>query len=968
MPMPPNIGTREIPLRFAKILTQQANDAFQNYQFAEATPITNELLRYWFSDSFCELRSINFHEGGRQAILNTIYAHEVLKASSVLEMYTKAGKEWLEDSAFLLELAKEKYQHPKYCMKMATGTGKTWVMHALLIWQYLNAKYEETLSGKFSKNFLLVAPGLIVYERLLDAYSGKQEEDGTRNFDKSDFKQFEQLFIPPGYKDDIFGFLQSAVAKKEEIGRKVTGDGLIAITNWHLLTLGEEEEEEPTMENIPASVKQILPITPGTTAGHSLEVLDNQYLGGGEVEYLASLLDLVTFNDEAHHIHENKTYGELKEVEWQRSLTNIAQPKGTRFIQVDFSATPYDVTGSGQKRTKHYFPHIVVNFDLKEAIYKGIVKTIALDKRKEIATLDLNFRAVRENRKVIALSDGQRTMLRAGLSKLRLLEKHFTELTQNKEGVDAKYPKMFVICEDTDVTPFVVEFMVREEGLTENDVMQIDSDKKGSIPEKEWKTIKQRLFNMDKHSQPKVIVSVLMLREGFDVNNICVVVPLRSADAPILLEQTIGRGLRLMWREPEFQDSKEENRQKLLVEKTEPDNLMDILHIVEHPKFTQFYEELIKEGAAGITTGIGGGTIGDIVRVGMKPDFERYDLFWPTIVKDSEEELQEIILDVETMKPFTLFKKEQLEQFINRKGDVFFSEEMTVKTRFGEYTVTGDLLTAQSYNEFLGKLIAAINKAIVNIGGRKNKAFPFLQVNSAKLAQTLDGFIRTKLFSEPFDPFANNNWKILLVAKSGIVEHLIREMSEAIYRMQQNIKVSEAVVLKNYFSEVPELRMREQYCLNIQKTIYKVQSYPSNKGGFEKDFMLFADRQSDVEAFIKINEHYHDFAKIFYVRTDGLLAPYSPDFLVKTNQGMYIVETKAQEHLSNENVKQKQRATIDLVQRVNKLKGEDRMNLPWSYVLLGENAFYSLSERGATATEIFNYAKLRKEEIIEELF
>ena len=66
--------------------------------------------------------------------------------------------------------------------------------------------------------------------------------------------------------------------------------------------------------------------------------------------------------------------------------------------------------------------------------------------------------------------------------------------------------------------------------------------------------VKERLFNIDKYESPKVIVSVLMLREGFDVNNICVIVPLRSTQSAILLEQTVGRGLRLMWREPEYSE------------------------------------------------------------------------------------------------------------------------------------------------------------------------------------------------------------------------------------------------------------------------------------------------------------------------------------------------------------------------------------------------------------------------------
>ena len=205
-----------------------------------------------------------------------------------------------------------------------------------------------------------------------------------------------------------------------------------------------------------------------------MDTLDNHYFRGNEIEYLTNLKDLVVINDEAHHIHENKTYGDIDEVEWQKSLNVIAKPKGTRFIQVDFSATPYDVTGSGQKRTKHFFPHIVVDFDLRTAIHKGLVKTIALDRRKEIATLPLDFKAERDGKEVVGLSQGQKVMLRAGLTKLRNLEQHFVEL--NKE----KHPKMFVICEDTKVTPKVVEYLTTFEGLSEQDVLRIDSNKKAT--------------------------------------------------------------------------------------------------------------------------------------------------------------------------------------------------------------------------------------------------------------------------------------------------------------------------------------------------------------------------------------------------------------------------------------------------------------------------------------------------------
>ena len=93
--------------------------------------------------------------------------------------------------------------------------------------------------------------------------------------------------------------------------------------------------------------------------------------------------------------------------------------------------------------------------------------------------------------------------------------------------------------------------------------MAIDSGKKAELGEKDWALVRERLFSVDQHATPRVIVSVLMLREGFDVNNICVIVPLRHSQAQILLEQTIGRGLRLMWRDDEYADIKRENRERI---------------------------------------------------------------------------------------------------------------------------------------------------------------------------------------------------------------------------------------------------------------------------------------------------------------------------------------------------------------------------------------------------------------------
>ena len=193
-------------LAFAQAVTDRANSAWEDGSFLESvTPTTRALLTYWFDSAFTEFRDLNFHSGQRQAILNAIYIHEVLKKERVLDVYQEISPQLLlERGSGLEDLGDAIYNHPKYAIKMATGTGKTWVLQAMLIWQYLNAQHEE---GNYTKNFLVVAPGLIVYERLLDAFQGRLNEDGTtRDFETSDLYGTKELFIPEEYRDEVFGF------------------------------------------------------------------------------------------------------------------------------------------------------------------------------------------------------------------------------------------------------------------------------------------------------------------------------------------------------------------------------------------------------------------------------------------------------------------------------------------------------------------------------------------------------------------------------------------------------------------------------------------------------------------------------------------------------------------------------------------------------------------------------------------
>lgn len=958
-------------LTLARNLTARAAEACAGLESGSApileqvSPTTAELLKWWFQDDFRDTRSFNFHEGQRTGILNVIYAHEVLSIKTLRGLYQEVAPEVLiasDQAAQIVSAGKNDY--PKYCLKMATGTGKTWVLQALMVWQILNANRSPE-NGRYTKNFLVVAPGLIVYDRLRDAFEGKERE-GKRDFTTSDMACYQELFIPPPYRDEIFRFVQGAVCPKEEIGRKVTAGGLIALSNWHILSEEAEEEAEEEIaapgESIdPAAVVQsLLPLTPGTSQGNDLNVLNRRYERGTILNYLRDLPDLMVFNDEAHHIHEFKREGEVSEVEWQRSLNIIAAPKGERFFQVDFSATPYNEVGTGRRARKSYFPHIVVDFDLKTAMRQGLVKSLVLDRRSEIGALsdeELEFRAYRDEDGNPQLSEGQRVMLRAGLTKLRKLERDFATIDPDR------YPKMLVVCEDTTVTPLVADFL-HMEGLGEDEVLRVDSNRKGELKADEWKVLRERLFDVDRHSSPRVIVSVLMLREGFDVSNICVIVPLRASGAGILLEQTIGRGLRLMWRGADYDDIKRENR-RLIREGKTPASMIDILSIVEHPAFIAFYDELMSEGLVGEVNDedeAGASSTGDLIAVGLRPGYEEYDFAIPFILREREEEIQTRAIAVENLEPFTSFRLDQLKVMIGR-GEKFHSLDVQERTRFGDYRVNGGVMTATGYNDYLGRLVRRITEALSQpLTDSSNKfrrvtEFPHIQINRAQLADGIDSYIRTRLFSQEIDPLVDENWRLLLV--DPVTEHIMRVWARELLEAEETATAAHAEVTYRLLSEVAKLTMRESSSLPVNKSIYSRLPFPARSGGLERAFIESADRDGSVDAFCKLNEQKHTFTRLRYIKEDGLPAFYHPDFLVRCGDNIYLVETKGQGQMNTPNVKRKKRAAVAWCDRTNTLELEQRSHAEWHYVLLGEQVFYEWRNKGASIREMLDYAKLR---------
>ncbi|WP_263143007.1 DEAD/DEAH box helicase family protein [Pseudomonas sp. RIT-PI-AD] len=921
------------------------------------TPTSAGLLRWWFGAEACAARPVNFHAGQREAILHTLIAHEVLGAADLADLHARLGLLEDADPTLRAELARPRHAHPKYCLKMATGTGKTWVLQALLVWQWANhraALAEGREDPRFGRRFLVVAPGLVVYERLLDAFLGKRRADGGRDADSADLNRHAELFVPPELREPLRQFVLGNLCEKHEIGRKCTGNGLLALTNWHLLADAGGDPEAADDEASPLAAEyrgayRVLPLSPGRSAGNDLDRLDRRHARGDPLLALAALPDLLVFNDEAHHVH---GVGEDdSEVEWQKSLLRLAAGKGRRFVQVDFSATPYNDLGGGRKA---YFPHILVDFDLKRALRAGLVKSLVLDRRKEIAALPLDYLAERDADGRLRLSEGQRLMIRAGLNKRARLERDFAALDPQRP------PKLLIVCEDTAVSARVAEFLA-EEGLAADDVLRVDSGRRAELGEREWAPLRQRLSDLDRQARPRVIVSVLMLREGFDVSTICVIVPLRASRASILVEQTVGRGLRLMWRGEAYAELRRENRERI-DRGEEPASLIDILSIIEHPAFERFYDDLRADGLLGHSGDAEIPGTGDLATVGLRADFARFDFLVPTLLEEAEEHTDYADLDDAALPPFTALDRRALAALLGQ-GDTFTSLDLQSSTLFGDYRVDGAVMRVGGYNELLSRLTRRIAQALsqpLPASGRvaPRQPHPYLQTRTAWLAARLDRYIRERLFDGPFDPFVDEGWRLLLVRP--VSEHLVRVFALALVRAERRAPTQAARVCLSRLSEVPQLTLRTGLALGVRKCIYTHLPLPSHHGGLERAFIEWADADAGIRAFCRISEQRHGLLHLHYLREDGRQARYSPDFLVRGERAIYLVETKAEAQLRHPDVRRKAAAAAAWCARLDTWPDARPDGLPWRYALVGEALFQEWRARGARLEDLLALACLNR--------
>ncbi|KUK24566.1 MAG: hypothetical protein XD58_1442 [Thermotoga sp. 50_1627] len=496
------------------------------------TNTTRRLLQFWFEeDHKVDSDLFKFWFCQREAIETLIYIYEVMKKHSFIDMARDFGSGPIGNYDPLYD------KYPLYAFKMATGSGKTFVMALAIVWSYFNHKWEDR--ENYTSKFLLIAGEKnVIYDRLKRDFG-----NGTI------FKKWP--FIPPEWSEE---FDLQVILKEDPI--YVIPDNVLFLTNIQQL----EERKNKEKEEIEEYIDNVL----------ALEKVNKQdvYQENRIREVLTQCPNIMILKDEAHHIYSF-------EKAWKKILLNLHKNLASRYgkginMELDFSATPKTENGA-------LFPWIIVDFSLKEAIEMNIVK--------------LPLKGVVRNAEEIAskkVVERYRAWIDAGIRRWREYKKALKPLS--------KIPILFIQCSNNKEADEVFEYVNSIPDL-KGKVLLIHTDGSGNIQKRDLELARKAAKLIDepekittdselKNSFPngiEAIVSTMMLNEGWDVRNVNVIVGLRSygSKREVLPEQVIGRGLRKMFPE----------------EPADIEHSINVLEVIGPSGLTEILEDLeVEEG------------------------------------------------------------------------------------------------------------------------------------------------------------------------------------------------------------------------------------------------------------------------------------------------------------------------------------------------------------------------------------
>ena len=476
-------------------------DEWRKNDYPNITGTTRQLLKFWKDK---EKRKNRFFFCQLEAIETIIWITEASDAE-------KQGIQIPTDGSLFQRL----------CCKMATGTGKTIVMAMLIAWQVIN-KVTYPLDARYSKNILIMAPGLTVKSRLQVLLPTNND-----NF-------YDQFNIIPGtFYQKLF-------------------QGKFTIHNWHTL----------------------MPETDSPRSVVKLGVESNSVFAKRILRHDSK--NIIVINDEAHHAYRADTeqIKKISKTEFERDkrwIEGLDKIHDARNIVkcFDFSATPFIPSGKNVSEDT-LFEWIVSDFSLNDAIESGLTKTPRIVIRDDSNKFSKEYRS----RFYHLYKDDE---VKPDLNRNTKPHEKLPDLVVNaylllgqdwlatknlwdKQGSKIP-PVMITVCNKTQTAARIMysfekgRFELKELSIPEY-LLHIDSttiskaeeaDAAGESGKKE-ETLRKKIDTVGKLGSPgeqiRNIVAVQMLSEGWDARNVTHIMGLRAFSSQLLCEQVVGRGLR----------------------------------------------------------------------------------------------------------------------------------------------------------------------------------------------------------------------------------------------------------------------------------------------------------------------------------------------------------------------------------------------------------------------------------------
>ncbi|NMC00518.1 MAG: DEAD/DEAH box helicase family protein, partial [Thermoanaerobaculaceae bacterium] len=819
---------------------------WRNRNYEGASQTSKALLKWWFEKEHFIPQAdgtffrFKYYFAQREAIETIIYLYEVAEVKDKYDLLRYDSSEAVSTGMFDEDWL-------RLVVKMATGSGKTKVISLIIAWCYYHKLYEE--DSKLSTNFLLIAPNIIVLDRL------RQDFDGLRVFWKDPMLP-EDGYEGQNWKSDF----QLSLHIQDDVSI-VKKTGNLFLTNIHRVYAGEDTEpcfEDDDLEDYFLGAK---PVARTTDSKVDLGVI------------VREIDEIIVINDEAHHIHD-------KSLAWFKSIQDIhnrLKQKGHFLsLQVDFTATPKHDNGA-------IFVQTICDYPLVEAISQNVVKHPLLP--------DIASRAKLRERQSSKYTERYADYIALGVEEWR---KAYQE--HQKMG---KKAILFIMTDDTKNCDDVAQYLSSNYPEFENSILVIHTKNNGEISEsgtgkskEELDKLRKAANEIDENFSPyKVIISVLVLKEGWDVRNVTTIVGLRaySSKSNILPEQTLGRGLRRMYPELECEE---------------------YVSVVGTPAFMDFVESIQNEGVElerkpmGVGTAAKAPMVIEIDNENLKKDINTLDIEIPILTPRIHREYK----NLELLEPSSFAnKKIHYKDFSEEeKREIVFKDITTGEIN---HTTTLDSITVQDFRSVIGYFAQIIMKDLRLISGY----------------DILYGKVKEFIIHHLFDKSVNiddlNTIRNLseIEATKTIIETFKKKINDLTVVDKGSAEIRDYIKLKNARPFV----VKDQGFLLPKKCVFNKIVGDSQ---LELLFASFLEECEDVVSYSKNYFSIHFY--IDYVNSEGNIAYYYPDFIVKSNKNeIWLVETKGLEDID---VPLKMKRLKEWCEDINKIQKKYRLS--WLFV------------------------------------